>query len=194
MSKIDNIQELFALRCKGQGGAAHRDIIEHLERLRDLGSECDDIVEFGVRTGNSTVAFLASDAKRVYSYDIKEPHFAPTPDVKDKWAFCQADTSKLEEIPFCDLLFIDTYHTFDIVCAELRHAPRVGKYIVFHDTELFGEVGEDGRRPGINEAIDQTLPIGEWDRTEHYPNNNGLTVYTRIAPPSRNVEQYEVDE
>jgi hypothetical protein len=40
------------------------------------------------------------------------------------------------------MLFIDTYHNAETVLAELiNSADKVKKYIIFHDTELFGLKG-----------------------------------------------------
>jgi len=83
-------------------------------------------------------------------------------------------------IPECDLLFIDTKHTADHLWAELtRHAGQVRKRIAFHDTEIFGETGEDGS-PGLLPAIRRFLRENpEWTTIRHDRNNHGLTVISR---------------
>jgi hypothetical protein len=50
---------------------------------------------------------------------------------------------------------------------------------VFHDTETFGTVGDDGGR-GINQAIDEWLQAKpEWRIVYRTHRNNGLTVIQR---------------
>lgn len=176
-----SIEALYQERCAGQGGAMHHDIIEHLPTLRMLADRCESIVEFGTRTGNSTVAFLASSASEVFSYDLNPPQFEVPPDVAPKWRFYQADTSQLPDIQSCDMLFIDTLHNYEQVKAELRHANyRVRRYLAFHDTMLFGMRDEQGNGPGIMSAVVEFLADNRsWHVYRHYQNNNGLTVLWR---------------
>ncbi len=48
------------------------------------------------------------------------------------------------EIDETDLLFIDTWHCYDQLFAELtKHAPKVKKYIAFHDTQTYGTRSEE---------------------------------------------------
>jgi predicted O-methyltransferase YrrM len=122
------------------------DINEHLQTLHDLASECDHVTEFGVRTALSTTALLAGlkpDAKLI-SYDLER-----TQEVEDLFKQCMieekdrcfriADTREVE-IDMTDLLFIDTWHVYDCLINELkRSAPKVRKYIAFHDTTTFAE-------------------------------------------------------
>jgi cephalosporin hydroxylase len=179
-------ESLFDQRLRGAGGAVHQDIVGHLPVLAFLAAGCDRIAEFGVRTGNSTVAFLHGMDLRnygdLYSYDIMDPQlgFDPLevyPDVH--WHFTKCDTSRLETIPEVDLLFVDTRHTFDQVSAELVHARSVGRYLVFHDTELNREQGEHGE-DGIWEAITQFLKANkDWEIRAHFTHCNGLTILAR---------------
>lgn len=174
-----------------EGDFVHRastpsDINEHLPVLRALAAECGTVVEFGVRTGNSTCALLAGLHDRgrestLISYDKNQPscQFGRVPRVH--WIFQQADTAHLPEIPLCDMLFIDTLHTFSQVKEELRHAGQVGRYLVFHDTVLFGFKDEQpGQGPGIMQAILAFLAWGKWRVSASYPNNNGLLVLERV--------------
>ena len=166
------------------------DINEHLGTLRQLAREtCGDVAEFGVRTGNSTIALLAGIEDRkeggtLHSYDLNPAQVTPPERARSKWNFTQADTSKLNAIPFVSLLFIDTLHTYEQVKAELRHAARVDRYLAFHDTVLFGWREEHTGAPiGINRAIFEFLlsPEGRhWSVCHHNPANNGLTVLERF--------------
>lgn len=79
-----------------------------------------------------------------------------------------------------DMVFIDTRHTGDRAKAELEmYAPKVNKYIVFHDTHSSGVVGEDGK-PGIVMAIRQYMRDNpEWFICYHTGEQYGLTVMTK---------------
>ncbi len=166
------------------------DINEHMHTLRRFASQSRWAVEFGVRSGNSTIALLAglSDANALctlHSYDIEKPQFEPPSLDRCAWNFTRADTAKLDDIPVCDLLFIDTLHTAAQVTAELRHVARVRKWIIFHDTVLFGcrDEGTDAPR-GICHAIWEFLASLEgrsWRPLLHHPNNCGLLVLERFA-------------
>jgi cephalosporin hydroxylase len=108
------------------------------------------VLELGVRTGNSTVAFLLAAEEaggHVWSADMHPPH-AP----HDRWAgtgrwtFIQGDDLKIplpEETPGVPLrpgvLFIDTDHGYEHTLAELRrYVPLVaeGGVVLMHDTLL----------------------------------------------------------
>lgn len=178
------IEDLYAERL-----GTPSDITPHMPELRRLADECEIVVEFGVRHGFSTVAFLASRCRMLVSYDLNSPTAVLPPEVAHKWGFAQADTSALETggIPACDLLFIDTLHTAHQVREELRQAPYVRKYIVFHDTLTFGcwDEGRDVSLPpfgGIVEPILEFLAANpEWRVKSHTPECNGLTVLEKQA-------------
>jgi len=166
------------------------DINEHLPILFTLGLQCQTIVEFGVRSGCSTKTFLASlqmQARRscLYSYDINNcaqvlgQVGALGTDSNTLWTFVQADTAHLEMIPECDLLFIDTLHTHNQVVAEVEHHKSVRRFMVFHDTVLFGVNGEQGQ-PGIRIAIDTFRHRNpQWRILWEYRHNNGLLILER---------------
>lgn len=167
----------------------HQDMREHLEILSKVASDCLTVVEFGVRTGNSTVALLhglergTRNGKRVlHSYDIADPAFNPPKLECVEWIFHKADTSALAEIPWCDLLLIDTKHTCVQVTAELKHERRVIDRIVFHDTVAWGDKGEGGEL-GITSAIYAFLAEhgDDWRVDFHRPNCNGLLCLRRIS-------------
>lgn len=176
-----SITELFNQRL-----AAPSDINQHLPLLAELASECDHITEFGTRTGNSTIAFLYGIrddiASKLESYDINPPGFEATEDVRHLWRFTQADTGKLPDIATTDMLFIDTLHTCEQVRLELMHGNRARKYLVFHDTVLFGSWEEtaQGGGPGIMHPILCFLAANpHWRVKEHRANNCGLLVLER---------------
>ena len=186
---MNPLQAEFDHRC-----ALPSDINEHLAMLSRLAFNCDgDVAEFGVRTGNSRVALLhgmlviepwpKGHTRTLHSYDVVEHRVdlngAIWRRAEAEWKFIRADTSRLADIPPVDLLFIDSLHTCEQVQAELKHAHRVNRFIVLHDTVLFGSAGEEGQ-PGIMQAVLGFLARNqEWRVHCHAANNNGLLVLRR---------------
>lgn len=172
----------FCRRC-----AEPSDINELLPALYNLALRCDTIVEFGVRTGNSTSAFLAGlDAGApiggtLHSYDIEPPQckFPPAGVLAVNWNFTLADTAHIENFPACDLLFIDTAHTGVHVTAELQYHAQVRKWIAFHDTVLYGEIGMDGKPGVLCAAREFQRQHPEWVEVINLPFCNGLLVLER---------------
>ncbi len=186
------LEQLYDAYC---GSAAA--IAPHLPRLLALGSG-KRVVEFGVKRGMSSVAWLLS-AEHVTSYDI-----APTPQARElkelvpEWDYRIQDTLETV-IADCDLLFVDSLHTFAQVDAELRrHAHSVRQMLVFHDVTTFGEVGavgETGKQAwtyragggsvplvhqGIRPAIDALMIRDRsWQIAARYVDGHGLLVLER---------------
>lgn len=173
--------------------ARKSDIQEHLGLLHGLAMRCEQVVEFGFRTGVSAAAFLAAGCK-VRSYDVDEKGCKPharrlAREYPDTFEFKVGDSREVE-IPECDLLFIDTDHTYWTTFRELcRHEWHVSTWIVLHDTVTFGRVDRRKSRTagrqkaeGIMTAIDHFLeePGGNWKQWLHLPNCNGLTLLRRV--------------
>lgn len=159
------------------------DINQHLPTLKKYAEECDHITEMGVRWVVSTYAFLASQPKKMISYDWgTHPNVSILiQDAKEAnidFTFIEADTTQIE-IEETDLLFLDTNHTYDQVKAELAlHSNKVKKYIIFHDTVTFGEKGNIPGSQGILPAISEWVEENpHWGLEAHFPNNNGLSIY-----------------
>lgn len=81
----------------------------------------------------------------------------------------------------CDMLFIDSHHTYRHCSMELeRHGDNSRRWILFHDTETFGATGEDGGR-GLMRAVWEFLGrCPHWELTAHWRNCNGLTLLRRV--------------
>jgi hypothetical protein len=134
------LELLYARACNDRTAIA-----AHLPRLRALAMGLDDAIEFGVKRGPSASALLLG-AQRVTSYDLVE-----TPEARalatmvgPRWRYRIGD-SRTAPVEPCDLLFIDSLHTFAQCDAELtRHADAVRRWLVFHDVGTFGEIGADG--------------------------------------------------
>lgn len=177
---MSEIERLFQERK-----AQPSDIWQHMDRLSGLALGCVNVVEFGVRSGNSTVSLLAgldTYGGTLHSYDINPAGLEIPKMEKAEWRFTQANTATLEEIPSCDGLFIDTLHTAAQVEAELKHAHSVSDWIAFHDTVLFGTRDEGTNAEiGICHAILEFLAANpDWRPSAHYPENCGLLVLRRV--------------
>ena len=139
------------------------DINEHLELLKSLADSVEHVTEMGTRTGVSTRAFLASDVT-LRAYDlfldgyVSQLFELAQKEEKDA-KYIEANVLETE-IDETDLLFIDTWHCYDQLYAELtKHAPKVKKYIAFHDTQTYGTRSEEFMgRVGTVSYTHLTLP------------------------------------
>ena len=162
------------------------DINEHMEILKSLADEVSHVTEMGTRTGVSARAFLASDVT-LRAYDLflnsrVQKLFKLAKEEGKDVEYIQANVLDVE-IDSTHLLFIDTWHCYDQLLAELKlHAPKVKKYIAFHDTQTYGtcsekfmgRIGSNGLLPAIiHYMIDNPK---KWQFKIHRTNNNGLTV------------------
>ncbi len=163
------------------------DICEHLPILREYAMACDHVTEMGVREGQSTLAFLLAQPKKLVCYDVDQcSKFTcdrlRTMQGRSELIFIQGDVLKLR-IAETDLLFIDTIHTFVQLTMELKlHSNNTRKYIIVHDTTTFGARGEDGNEKGLWNAVEEFLEEHKstWKLLERRENNNGLTVLERL--------------
>lgn len=183
----DSHQALHVLNQEYQAACERiSDIHVHLPLLHMLADRCDHVTEFGVRTGESSRAILSSKANIIRMYDLQlDVHVQDLVQLAQhagkQVSYTQADTLKLQIEP-TDLLFIDTLHTHDQLKAELaRHAWRVKRYMVFHDTHTFGLQDEPGYSgPGLLPAILEFIAeVRYWRVIHHTVNNNGFTVLER---------------
>ena len=165
------------------------DINEHLEILKSLADEVNHVTEMGTRTGSSTRAFLVSNVTlRAYDLFLDErvsELFNIAKQMGKDVQYTQADVLQIQ-IEETDLLFIDTWHAYDQLIEELRlHAPKVKKYIAFHDTQTFGTrsetfMGRGGSNGLLPAIIHYMIESGDqWRFKIHRTNNNGLTVIER---------------
>lgn len=184
MTDMKNLELIYKEHCE-----RYSDIQEHLPTLKKYTEECEHVTEMGVRYVVSTWAFLMGKPKKLVSMDILPlEHF----DIKTEdlitiaqengvdFEFMVADTTRVE-IEETDLLFIDTWHVYQQLKVELeKHGNKSKKYIIMHDTTIFGEMGEGGEGLGLWKAIEEFLAINpHWSIHERYTNNNGLTILKR---------------
>ena len=175
--KVDDITEFSFNYSK----YTKSDINEHLSVMHKYANECNHITEFGVRTGVSTWAWLASKAKTIRCFDIENVnqnlkfHYESANATRKDFTFtCVNTVADKLEIEQTDLLFIDTAHTYEQCSKELKmHSHKVNKYLMFHDTTLC---------PQLNQAIDEFLKANtNWKVKEIFTNNNGLTILEKIV-------------
>jgi hypothetical protein len=176
------------------------DINEHLPVLREYSENSETVVELGVRGVCSTWAFLAAKPKFLYSYDLLPPSnwggdlelvYTVAKELGVAFEFRMQDVLKVD-IPKCDVLFIDTWHTYDQLYAELqKHSNKVKKYIILHDTVSYAYINEPishtnsydktlSGKQGLRQAITEfTYSSDEWKILKEYTNNNGLTILSK---------------
>jgi len=176
---MTTIEELYINACKKM-----TDIHEHLPILRRYAGMSEGIVEFGVRYGESTVALLAGKPKWLLSFDTDQfPLFEQYRDEvapNTRFEFVRMD-DRDAEIPLCDLLFIDTVHTYEQLSSELtKHSKKVRWWIILHDTHTppYNRVCEP---LGMWKAVAELMVGGEWYVLQDYDNNNGLTILARAV-------------
>ena len=143
--------------------------------LGEYGSECTHITELGTGDGYSTWVFINS-CNKVISIDIVKPLDT---NLLSRIDFIHADDLTID-IEETDLLFIDTRHTYNQLSQELnRHGNKSRKYIIMHDTNVYGEIGNNNEE-GLLKAIDEFLISNlHWEHYHTYKTDAGLTVLKR---------------
>jgi hypothetical protein len=176
------------------------DINEHFPAIIEYGQQCNHITEMGVRGIISTWGWLATNPKKLIAYDIQDPSTwgGSLQDIKDtaqsidtEFEFHLANVLEVE-IEETDLLFLDTWHAYKQLKAELAlHASKVRKFICFHDTTSYANYdetsyeiwGEDWKAEGIGiwKAIEEFLEDNpEWVLEKRFTHNNGFTIIKRV--------------
>lgn len=170
------IDALFDAAC-----ATPSDINEHLSTLKSLVAG-KNVLELGVRTGNSTTAFLAGRPKSLTSVDVDWTRLDPQIEAGAMlagvpWTKIQGDSR--EPRGKFDVVFFDTIHTAAHLAAEIEaHVTDETEILIFHDTKINWDKGEDGG-PGLRKPISNLyMNTGRWNEYS-FDNNNGLTCMVR---------------
>ena len=158
------------------------DINENLPHLKEYATKYDTIVEMGVRSIVSTWALLAGGPKKLTSIDIVHPSehgsnldevYALAKEEGIEFEFVLGDTHSIE-IDECDMLFIDTIHTYSHLTKELElHSKKVKHCIAFHDTISCPEV-----HFAVLRFVEKNP---EWKVDLHKENNNGLLFLVKVG-------------
>lgn len=131
--------------------------VEYHKVVTELMKECDSFTEFGMCQGPTLAAAMFTHPKKVRGYDITFEWFGLAKKFFEEYAkqhnidfkVFQKNTAACSEISETDMLHIDSKHTYKHAKEELnRHAHKVKKYILFHDTTL---------APGIYKAIEEYI-------------------------------------
>ena len=163
------------------------DMCEHMDVIRFYASQCVRVVELGVYDCTSTWALLAGCPKKLTSYDIERraevsevESAAQGSGTEFKFVLASSLEVELEE---CDLLFVDSMHTYEHLKQELAlHAGKVTRYIIMHDTTTFGEVDQSGEGRGLWPAVEEFLAAHpKWALAERRTNCHGLSVLKKSA-------------
>lgn len=204
---MQTILSKYKLHCESAG-----DINEHLPTLAHYASECESVIELGVRGCVSSWAFCkgllenGKPRKKIFLNDISPCNIdqllqvCPTANIDATYEWINdllVDTSSMET----DITFIDTWHVYAQLKRELeKYSQITKKYIIMHDTEVDGTLGETIRvgwnaqeqsrqtgfpveeiTRGLMPAVAEFLETHEeWVLHEHYQNNNGLTILKRL--------------
>lgn len=189
---VDKLMEKYLEKV-----AEPSDINELLPYIYEIAKECETCVEFGVRKPTSTYAFLAAHPKRLVSYDIGRYDAEVTEveqlcaEVGQNFKFVLADVLQIE-IEEADCCLYDTFHTYSQLSKELfLHAPKIKKYMMFHDTISFRYNGQPWT-PGVSDfmncgrgiypAIEDFLKENpQWEIYREYDFNNGMVILKNMV-------------
>lgn len=178
-TSLEDMESFYQDRCEGKDGPwpDQAAMAEHLPFLRDLVEKtyAQQVIEIGVNTGQSTIAFLVglqATGGKLWSCDIEEPK-EPIKSVLDfNWTFHHGPSWNAEavtQIPFStDIVFIDgalKNRLTDLVIYE--YFVRPGGYILVHDTE----------RPDVMEAVKTFMALNpDYELAKTLENGHGLAV------------------
>lgn len=158
----------------------------HLPVLKRWATGLSHLTEMGTRNVTSTWGLLAAKPKKLVSIDWDHPTFRIPEEALNQvgamakqadivFEFVRGNTLDLEIEP-TDLLFIDTWHTYEQFLLELLlHSNQVRKYIVAHDTN-------EQCFPGMSCAIEDFTNLNpHWKLVSYYENFPGTSVLERVA-------------
>lgn len=154
-----------------------RDFNEHVMKLKSYADQCETVTELSIRR-ESAVALAASKAKMVISYNRENNDKLITRLKEMRPGFVTfLDPMSITRIGETDLLFLNDEHTGKRLLWQLQEfGPMVKHYIVLHNTQIFGTVGED-REAGLIFAMRAWMKTNrQWSVIFHDPNQYGLTV------------------
>ena len=178
-----NIKELeFAFDRFELIKSSPSDINEHLETIYNITKGSNIAVSLQIGKGDGAFALLIGCQHHI-SIDPN-----PSQDTINFLNDYFGKKSTLIKQPTCepidvvsfDVLMVDSHHTANNVEKELKaHAHKTNKFIIFHDTFLYGEVGDDGGE-GIKKPIYDFLSNNkEWKIIYEVNHNNGLIILAK---------------
>lgn len=180
METVAEVHEYYA--------KAGNDFNTHFPTIRRFADVCSHVTEFGSRD-YGVAALVGHKPKYIRSYNTQPQGAAywklellakEIPDLN----VIVTHENHIEQsalIEETDLLFIDSRHTREQLAEELRlHAWRVRRFIILHDTELFGFNGEGGG-PGLKPALIEFMQKNkEWSVIYASKDQAGLMVLGKL--------------
>ena len=199
---MSTIEELYT-----KASTTYSDIYEHVPVHRKLTEECDSVVEIGVRSMVSTWGFIhgLKSGGKYTGIDLFMPP-EETFNLAKKLAeekginfnfIARNDMIILpEEVGECDMLFIDSMHTYCHVTYELETFSHLAKkYITGHDVNLPWSINDDNEYNGDRSEYPQwydknkrgvwtafedfLIRHPEWSLKERKMNNHGFVILER---------------
>jgi hypothetical protein len=158
------------------------DFNEHFSAIREFAAKCEHVTEFGARD-YGVIALLAGQPKELRSYNSqpegaafwKAERIAKEMGVK---LLITHEEPNMVEIDETDLLFCDT-NGHDLLADLERHYAKLRRFVVVHDTEVYGAKLPDGR-PGLKIQLMQFMRLHpEWTVVYSTVTQHGLMVLSR---------------
>ena len=201
----DELRKTYEFHCEKVS-----DIHEHIPVLRDLSKNCSSVIEIGVRNMVSSWGLLlgltenSGENSAYLGIDLEDPPQSSLDLAKRlaesngiSYVFWKANDMEID-IPFSDLLFIDSLHTYCHLTYELEtFSPKIRKYIAMHDTSApWGHLDDDvyagdyseypahynRNKRGLWLAVEDFLERHpEWILMERRSNCHGFTILKRVA-------------
>jgi hypothetical protein len=152
----------------------------HHEDLVGLMKYCQSYKELGVNQGATAAAVMLQAPKYIELIDLVIDHFKPQQHLFEQFAqendvalrvIQSSSTDPKLVVTEVDMMLVDTIHEPSYVVKELqKHAPKVLKYIIIHDTGTF---------PAIHTAAaSELLPKG-WQVLWYCDDGAGHSVFVR---------------
>ena len=178
-----NIEEFpFAFEKFEEIKSTKSDINEHLESVFEYSKGCKTAVSLGISRGYSAFALLMSCTHHITidpspnqeAVNLLSQYFG------EKSEIIIQKTNEPIELEEFDALFIDYIHTSECVEKEIKaHAHKVKKFIFFHDTKSFGDIGEDGKEGIKKPILDFLLDNEDWRIVYYEDKNNGMMILSK---------------
>ncbi len=176
------------------------DIYQHINTLRKYASECDTVIEAGVRNGQSTWGILKGMSddtnrighKKLTSIDIQRTQSIDKIESVASGVGINYNFVEINDLDFVieedvDMCFIDTWHIYGHLKRELEKFSRhTKKYILLHDTTVDEYVGESVRTNGdIRKQMKETgysfieIYAGLWPAVVEFLDNHPEFILER---------------
>jgi len=149
---MERLNQKYNSLCRNENNISS-DIYEHLPTLSEYASNCESVIELGVRGVVSTYAFLyglmnnSSSVKQLLMNDITSCEIDEVLEISNVLhvdvSYCWINDLEMTIDHNYDMTFIDTLHVYGQLKRELEHYCNLtNKYIIMHDTTIDGENGE----------------------------------------------------